>query len=190
MFSSVHIVFSICPYTRWIFNIKHIQCLCVVLSDYGHSMPVAENRGVRLAHWYIINTSCNCSSKHADVFPVGLPCHYVYVHVCLYMCVFPSWVASVTLLESCVTVDSVVRFPAWYQHCGNYFIRWKCCVWQLLSMWTLHSCTHLPALACRDQRRSVQFHLDHQQSRPISSYCQGQRWVQRPPGQTSLPPSQ
>lgn len=90
--------------------IKHFHSLCVDMSGNGHRMLVVRNPGVHLAHWYIINTPCNCSSKHTDVSPVGLPCQCVYAHVCLCMCVSPVWVLGLCKVAK---VASVLLNQVW-----------------------------------------------------------------------------
>ncbi len=186
--------------------IKHFHSLRVVMSKNGHRMLVAQNPGVHLAHWYIINNPCNCSSKHTDVSPVGLPCQCVYAHVCLCMWVSPAWdlglckvakAASVPLnqvwLWIVVMFPGVCMIPAQWQPSFHTVESWFSCMWHGCVNETLLHCTSLHECAVTRGTLSngpAAIPAGPPTARPISGYCLGQPWVQRPPGQTLLPFSQ
>ncbi len=93
--------------------IKHFHSLHVDMYEHGHRMLIAQNPGVHLAHWYIINNPCNCFSKHTDVsLGVALPmCLCPCVSVCEYhqreFWASVRWQSQLPYLWiRCVTVDS------------------------------------------------------------------------------------
>lgn len=168
--------------------IKHFHSLRVDMSEHGHRMLIAQNPGVHLAHWYIINNSCKSSSKHTDVSPVELPCQCVYAHVCLCMWVSPAWVlglckvaksASVPLNQVwqwiVVMFPGVCMIPAQWQPSFHTVESWFSCMWHGCINETLLHCTSLHECAVTRGTLSgqQQIHLDHQQPGQLAAIVWG-----------------
>ncbi len=130
----------------------------------------------------------------------------VSMPMCVCMWVSPAWVLGLCKVAKSASVPLnqvwqwiVVMFPgvcmilAQWQPSFHTVERWFSCMWHGCINETLLHCTSLHECAVTRGTLSngpAAIPAGPPTARPISGYCLGQPWVQRPPGQTLLPFSQ